>query len=195
MASLTMGGDAMSAAGGTLRETGATFDPVTQETRVQEQVSSGLCVSFRLDREWRVTRNQDTTLLQAAGNDADLEIRLRSASDLQEFPEPHLADREAAALQRTYESLIGRPAHAITHQPTGLSRVSRWSAVWVDANFAGASHALEVETFIVDLKSAALELTLTNGGTQVAHVDQIKGILSSLRIGTGTECGAPNRAG
>jgi hypothetical protein len=194
VATLMIGVDAKASASGDLWEIGVTFDPLTRETQIKERVSANLCVFFRLDEEWTLSRDTDATLLQAAGGDADLEIRLRSASELQEFPQTDLAGREAAALQRTYEGMIGKPAQAISHQPTGLSGVSRWSATWVDANLAGGNHALEVETFIVDLKSAALELTLTEPRTNTAYANQIRRILSSLRIGKGTECGSPARS-
>jgi hypothetical protein len=185
---LVLGTDAIASTGGALQETSARFDPISRETQVQEQVSAHLCVSFRLPRKWRLSRNEDGALLHAEESDEDLEIRVRSSSELQSFPQADIAAREAAALQQTYETMIGKPAQATNLQPTGLFGVSRWSATWVDANLASASRALVVETYIVDLKGAALELTLSNTGTAAEYRDQIARLLSSLRIGSGAEC-------
>jgi hypothetical protein len=166
--------------------TEAQFDPLAGETQVQERVSANRCVSFRLGREWNLSRSADATLLQAAGSEEDLEIRIRSRAELERFPQGDMAGREAAALQHTYETLVGKPAQAIHYDPTGLPSVSRWSATWIDANIAGARHSMTIETFVVDLEEDALELTLTGSGE--AYNGQVAHLLASLRVTSGAEC-------
>jgi hypothetical protein len=170
----------------------ASFDPVAQETRVREKVSADLCVSFRLARQWTLKQDKDATLqaiasLRAPSGD-DLEIRLRPAAELQTFPQADLPARDAAALQGSYEELLGKPAQSVIHQPAGPPGVSRWSATWVDQNLAGPSHALTIETFIVDLRGGgALELTM-NVGDSAAYRQEISRLLASLQVTSGVDC-------
>jgi len=171
---------------------GARFDPIAQETRVREKVSADLCVSFRLSREWTLSLGRDAALEETASLRApsgdDLEIRLRPAADLQAFPQADISARDAAALQDSYEELLGKPAQSVVHQPAGRPGVSRWSATWVDPNLAGPSHALTVETFIVDLRGdGALELTM-NAKDSGTYRQDISALLSSLQVTRGADC-------
>jgi hypothetical protein len=175
-----------------MAQIGAWFDPIAQETRVREKVSADLCVSFRLSREWTLSFDRDgaleeTAFLRAPSGD-DLEIRLRPAAELQTFPQADLSARDAAALQDSYEELLGKPAQSVIHQSAGRPGVSRWSATWVDSNLAGPSHSLTIETFIVDLRgNGALELTMNAKDSGTYH-REVSGLLSSLQVTGGADC-------
>lgn len=163
------------------------FDPVLQETQVRERVEPNLCVSFRLGREWILSRQSEGISLQTPSGE-DLDIQLRPATELRNLPQADLADREAAALQKSYERLIGKPAQAVDHQPTGSPGVTRWSAIWIDPNVDSASHSLKVETFIVDLRgNAALELTM-NAGDSATYRTETARMLASLLVTSGSDC-------
>jgi len=165
----------------------ARFDPVARQTQVRERVAEEVCVSFDLEREWSLVRLSDGTTLRAPSGD-DLDIHLRSAAELRAFPQPDIGARDAAALQESYEELIGKPAQAVDYRPTALPGVTRWSATWIDPNSEGPSHTFAFETFIVDVNgSFALELTM-NAGDESTYRIEIAHMLDSLRVTTGPEC-------
>jgi hypothetical protein len=161
----------------------ARFEPSTGQTRVTGGMAPEACVTFALRGEWRLRRADASAVLQATASEAELDIRLRPGTELRDYPQPDLAGREAAALQRIHEEVVGKPAQAVVHEPTAVASVSRWSATWIDANSPGPGHALTVETFIVDLTGrSALELTLTNAHDREAYRAEIGRLLSSLRV-------------
>jgi hypothetical protein len=167
----------------------AQFDPIRHETRIQGEILADACMTLQLTGEWKLSGSDDSRSSLATASGAEIEVRVRPAAELKSVPHGDLADREAAALQRTYEEIVGKPVQAVLHEPTGYKGVSRWSATWFDGNFANAGHSFEIETFIVEASGgSALELTFTNKGSPDAHEAAVARMLSSLRVINGSDC-------
>lgn len=153
------------------------FDPVTRQTSVSGAVPAGLCFSFSLPDEWRMSAQG----LKAVLSTVEVGIGLRAARELRDMPQPDLAGRDAAFLQRDYEALLGRPAQSVSLSSHGDA--TRWSATWVDANLPSASHAITVETLIIPLSSEwVLELSLSGIDTQEAHDVLAQRLLTRLQV-------------
>jgi len=164
------------------------FDSASQVTRIAERIAPDLCFSLHLPQEWRSKAEGAGISLEAVSFSARLEISLRSAQELRDMPQPDLASRDAAVLQRDYEHLLGRPAQSVSldRSPYGATR---WSATWIDANLPSASRSLTVETFILPLSSEwILELSLTHVEMPEVHDALIRRILSGLKIMTRKAC-------
>jgi hypothetical protein len=86
------------------------FDPMIRQTSVKGAVPSGLCFSFSLPDEWQPTAQG----LRSTRSDVEIGIGLRSAGELRDMPQPDLASRDAAFLQKDYEELLGRPAQSVS---------------------------------------------------------------------------------
>ncbi|WP_162820427.1 hypothetical protein [Microvirga calopogonii] len=155
----------------------ARFDAATHQTQVSGRVAPDLCFSFALPEEWRLTEAG----LKAVVSNADLSIALRSADELRDMPQPDLAIRDAAALQRDYERMLGRPAQSVSL--SSEAGATRWSATWIDASLPAASHAMTVETLIVPLSSEwVLELSLSGVETREAYDALTWRLLARLKV-------------
>jgi len=153
------------------------FDAATHQTQVSGKVASDLCFSFALPEEWRLTE----TGLKAVASKADLSIELRSADELRDMPQPDLAIRDAAALQRDYEEMLGRPAQSVSL--SSEAGATRWSATWIDASLPTASHAMTIETLIVPLSSEwVLELSLSGVESREAYNALAWRFLARLKV-------------
>jgi hypothetical protein len=153
------------------------FDPLIRQTSVMGAVPSGLCFSFSLPEEWRSTARG----LKSARSDVEIGIGLRSAGELRDMPQPDLASRDAAFLQKDYEELLGRPAQSVSLSSHG--KAARWSATWIDANLPSASQSMTVETLIVPLSGEwVLELSLSGIETQAAHDMLAQRLLTRLQV-------------
>jgi hypothetical protein len=153
------------------------FDPMIRQTSVKGAVPSGLCFSFSLPEEWHSTAQG----LKAAHSDVEIGIGLRSAGELRDMPQPDLASRDAAFLQKDYEALLGRPAQSVSLSSHG--KAARWSATWIDANLPSASQSMTVETLIVPLSGEwVLELSLSGVESQVAHDALAQRLLTRLQV-------------
>lgn len=166
------------------------FDPATSQTRFAGRVTPNLCFTLVLPQEWRLAAGEDLRTVLSGSDGAELEVILRSARDIEDRPEPDLAKRDAALLQRDHESLLGRPAQSVSL--TSLSSgATRWTAIWVDASLPSNSYT--AETFIVPLSSGWLmELSLANLGTQSAYEALAGSVLSSLELRQGADCRRDN---
>jgi hypothetical protein len=165
------------------------FDPSTRETRLTNRVTPGLCFSLALPQEWQPVHEGEDIRMKAVSSDAGLEIGLRSARELQDLPQPDLAQRDAAFLQRDYEGMLGRPAQSVS-LTSPVPGATRWSATWVDANLPSASRAMTIETFIVPLsRDWVLELSLTDVPAGAAYDALARSVLSGLVVRVGAACG------
>ena len=161
----------------------ARFDPATRQTWVTGRADSDLCFSLALPDEWRLSAQG----LQAIRSDVELAVSLRSAQELRDMPQPDLASRDAAVLQRDYEALLGRPAQSVSL--TSNAGATRWSATWIDAKLPTASHAMTVETLIVPLSSEwVLELSLSGVDTQEDYNALTQRLLSRLKVQGRASC-------
>ncbi|MBM1172341.1 hypothetical protein [Microvirga arabica] len=153
------------------------FDPMIRQTSVKGAAPSGLCFSFLLPEEWHSTAQG----LKAARSDVEIGIGLRSAGELRDMPQPDLASRDAAFLQKDYEELLGRPAQSVSLSSHG--KAARWSATWIDANLPSASQSMTVETLIVPLSGEwVLELSLTGVESQAAQDALAERLLTRLQV-------------
>lgn len=166
----------------------ARFDPIAQATRVAGRAAPRLCFSFSLPQEWSLEREGPKARLRAASSSVEIEMSLRSAHELRHLPQPDLASRDAALLQRDYEEILGRPAQSVS-LAASASGATRWSATWIDGNLPSASHAVTFEAFIVPLSHEwVLELSLTNGEMREVHGAFMERILSGLRVRSDAAC-------
>jgi hypothetical protein len=153
------------------------FDPMIRQTSVTGAVPSGLCFSFSLPEEWQPTAQG----LKSALSDVEIGIGLRSAGELRDMPQPDLASRDAAYLQKDYEELLGRPAQSVSLSSHG--KAARWSATWIDANLPSTSQSMTVETLIVPLSGEwVLELSVDGAETQAAHDLLAQRLLTRLQV-------------
>jgi hypothetical protein len=161
----------------------ARFDRVTRQTWVSGAVPSGLCFSFSLPNEWHSTPQG----VKAATSDVSIDIGLRSAGELRDMPQPDLASRDAAFLQRDYEELLGRPAQSVSLSSHG--NATRWSATWIDANLPSNSQAMTVEALIVPLTGEwVLELSVNSVDTQTAYEGLTQRLLARLQVQGRASC-------
>jgi len=176
-------------ANGPLGQTGigepvqARFDTATRQTWVTGRVATDLCFSLTLPDEWR----RSTQGLKAASSDVELAVSLRSAQELRDLPQPDLASRDAAVLQRDYEELLGRPAQSVSL--TSNAGATRWSATWIDASLPMSSHAMTVETLIIPLSSDwVLELSLSGVEAQEDYHALTQRLLARLKVQGRASC-------
>jgi hypothetical protein len=159
------------------------FDPATRQTSVTGAVPSGLCFAFSLPEEWRPTAQG----VKATFSAVEIGVGLRSAGELRDMPQPDLASRDAAFLQRDYEELLGRPAQSVSLSSHG--KATRWSATWIDASLPSASHAVTVETLIVPLSHDwVLELSVNGVDTQAAYDALAQRLLTRLQVQGRASC-------
>lgn len=153
------------------------FDPMIRHTSVMGAVPSGLCFSFSLPEEWQSTAQG----LKSAQSEVEIGISLRAAGELRDMPQPDLASRDAAFLQKDYEELLGRPAQSVSLSSHG--KAARWSATWIDASLPSASQSMTVEALIVPLSGDwVLELSLSGVETQAAHDLLAARLLARLQV-------------
>jgi hypothetical protein len=176
-------------AGSTEETVQARFDPASQETHVARRITPSLCLAFSLPQEWDLNTQDGKASLKAVSYDAGLDVSLRSAHELQDLPQPDLARRDAAVLQRDYESIIGRPAQSVS-LAFPAPGATRWSATWIDANLPAAASAMTIETFIVPLSNEwVLELSFTDVVSREIYNALAQKVLSGLQVRDGAACG------
>jgi hypothetical protein len=159
------------------------FDPMIRQTSVTGVVPSGLCFSFSLPEEWRRTAEG----LKAARSDVEIGIGLRSAGELRDLPQPDLASRDAAFLQKDYEELLGRPAQSVSLSSHGTA--ARWSATWIDANLPSPTQSMTIETLIVPLSGEwVLELSVNGVETKAAYDALAQRLLARLQVQGRSAC-------
>jgi hypothetical protein len=155
------------------------------QARVAGKVAPDLCFSLLLPDEWRQTEAG----LKAVSSPVELDVSLRSARELRDMPQPDLASRDAAFLQRDYEELLGRPAQSVSLSSD--AGATRWSATWIDANLPTASHAMTIEALIVPLSNEwVLELSLSGAETQGAYNAIAQRLLANLKVQGRSTCRA-----
>ncbi|QFU17597.1 hypothetical protein [Microvirga thermotolerans] len=170
----------------------ARFDPLADRTRIAHRIGN-LCVTFALPRVWRVTVQDDGHALLSAPDGTALEAVLRPARDVEDMPQPDLASRDAALLQRDHESLFGRPAQSATLVPMP-SGAKRWTATWTDANLPGASREVTLDTVIVPLSEEwLLELSLARADAPAVYGALAAEALAGLRREPASACRAAAR--
>lgn len=172
-----------------VRETAqANFDTALRQTYVSGRIAPNLCLSLTLPQEWRLREDREKIRLKATSPVAEIELGLRSARDLQDLPQPDLAGRDAAFLQRDWEGVLGRPAQSVAVESLALGAL-RWTATWFDARLPAASQAMTLETFIVPLsREWVLELSPVNVASREAYDDLVRQMLLSLGMVNLTRC-------
>jgi len=164
------------------------FDARVGQTRVLGPAAHEACFALSLPQEWRSQTGGLDTRLKAVFSNAELEVSMRPAHELRGLPQPDLASRDAALLQRDYENLLGRPAQSISLASLSTG-ATRWSATWIDAHLPSGAQGMTVETLIVPLSSDwVLELSLTNVEEKGQYETLMKAILTSLKVQRGPAC-------
>jgi hypothetical protein len=162
------------------------IDPQLHRTHVAGRVGSSQCFSFTLPQEWRSTTGGLETRLRSARSGAELVVSLRSTHELRGLPQPDLASRDAALLQKDYENLLGRPAQSVSLAALAPG-ATRWSATWIDAHLPGGP--MTVEAFIVPLSDDwVLELSLSNMDVKEEYDALARGLLANLRVQQESGC-------
>jgi hypothetical protein len=168
----------------------ARFDPAAQETRVLRHIAPSLCFSFSLPQEWELNTHDGKASLKAVAYDAELDVSLRSAHELQGLPQSDLVRRDAAFLQQDYEGILGRPAQSVS-LASSAQGATRWSATWIDANLPADASAMTIETFIVPLSNEwVLELSFTDIETREIYNALAQKVLSGLQVRGSAACGS-----
>ena len=95
----------------------ARFDPIQHETLIEGEMLTEACMSLRLTGEWTMARGHDDRFSLRSVSGAEIEVQVRPGAETDRLPQTHRADREAAALQRSYEEAVGKPVQAVMHEP------------------------------------------------------------------------------
>ncbi len=162
------------------------FDPQARRTRVAGRADSRQCFSFTLPEEWRSIAGGMEARLKSALSGAELVVNLRSSNELRGLPQPDLASRDAALLQRDYETLLGRPAQSVSLASLAPG-AARWSATWIDAQLPAGP--MTIEAFIVPLSDDwVLELSFSNLDAREEHDALVRSLLTGLRVQQGSGC-------
>lgn len=164
------------------------FDETLQETRVSAKIAPGSCLSLTLPKEWRLGASADRLRLEAASLNAAIEIAVRSARDLKDLPQPNLADRDAAFLQRTWEAALGRPAQSVS-VAFPMPGTLRWTATWFDARFPAPSQSMTIDTFIIPLtQDWVIELFPTDIVSPEAYEPLTRQVIAGLKTSATAQC-------
>jgi hypothetical protein len=82
-----------------------------------------------------------------------------------------LMPRAASNLQHEYERLLRKPVQVTTLEPTPNSAAMRWTATWIDGNFAQDDRALSLEEFILEpAPDGIVEITVSQAGERRGEV-------------------------
>lgn len=166
------------------------FEPEADRTHISSWVERNLCLMLTLPQKWRLASGNNARIVLAASDGAELEANLRPARDVRDMPQPDLASRDAALLQRDNEDMFGRPAQAATLSALS-SGAKRWTATWIDASFPAASREVTLDTIIVPLSDDwLLELSLTQVDTPAAYEALVGKLLAGLKLGLADTCQA-----
>jgi hypothetical protein len=166
----------------------AFYNRSRDETSVRGQIAADACVTMRLAKEWDLSHPADEEYALVTPSDSEIRIRVRSAAELGIASAQDLVERDSVLLRQEYEAVIGKPVQASSHEPTPFPGISRWSATWIDPNYAGPGHVLTVQAFIVPVTSGSiLELTFAGGDARLPDF-VVSDTLASLRIDRGRSC-------
>jgi hypothetical protein len=132
---------------------------------IRSVIGADLCVSLRLPGRWKVEHPEPHRINAIdAEKGAQIEIIAYADADFEPGPET-LIRRAALNLQQEYERLLGRPAQMTTLEPVPSSPAMRWTATWIDGNFAPDDHALSFETFILEpILNRIVQISISEAG-------------------------------
>jgi hypothetical protein len=124
--------------------------PVGRTTMIRSAIGPDLCVSLELPGLWNVERPEPHRI-NAIDAEKGTEIEVLAHTDEDFAPGPGtLIERAASNLQLEYERLLGKPAQVTTLEPIPGSGAIRWTATWIDGNFAQDDRVLSLEEFILE---------------------------------------------
>jgi hypothetical protein len=119
-------------------------------TLVRSALGPDLCVTLRLPGAWKVEQPEPGRI-NAIEPEQGAEIGIVAHTDADFAPGPGmLIERAASKLQREYERLLGKPAQVTTLEPSSLSPARRWTATWIDGNFAPDDRVFSLEQFLIE---------------------------------------------
>jgi hypothetical protein len=135
-------------------------------------IDSHRCLSIRLPGLWDVERpGPHQVKAKNTKTGAEIEVMAYDGSEFEPGPET-LIERAASNLQHEYEWILGKPAQSTMLEPASpVSSAMRWTATWVDANFAQADRTLSLEAFIIEpIPNRIVEFRMDSGGEWRAEV-------------------------
>jgi hypothetical protein len=156
-------------------------------TMIRSALGPDLCVSVELPGVWKVEQSErrGITAIEAEKG-AEIEIVAYTDADFPPGPET-LMRRAASNLQDENDRLLGKPAQVTTLEPVPISSAMRWTATWIDGNFAQDDRALSIEGFIIEpVPNRVVEVAVSTVGEWRAKV--IGMALETVRIGLAPAC-------
>ena len=156
-------------------------------TMIRSALGPDLCVSLQLPGLWKVER-PDPHRINAVEAERGAEIGIVAYTDADFAPGPEaLMVRAASSLQREYEQLLGKPAQVTTVEPGPISSAVRWTATWVDGNFAQDDRAFSLEEFIIEpVPNRIVEITVSQGRGERGQV--VGPALETLTVQSAPAC-------
>jgi hypothetical protein len=141
-------------------------------TLIRSAVGGDLCISVRLMGQWTVEHDGEWLRAIDVEDEAELQIIVLNDADLAPGPET-LTERASASLQDEYERLLGKPAQVVTLERVPASSATRWTATWVDSNFASEDRELSLEAFIFEpVANRVVEMTVSGGSERRGTIVQ-----------------------
>jgi hypothetical protein len=139
--------------------------PAGRTTTIRSAIGPDLCVSLDLPGLWKVERPEPHRI-NAIDADKGTLIEILAYTERDFAPGPGtLIQRAAANLQQEYERLLGKPVQATTLEPVPGHAAMRWTATWIDGNFAQDDRALSLEEFILEpVPDRIVELKVSQAG-------------------------------
>ena len=137
----------------------------TGRTTIRSAISPDLCVSLELPGLWKVERPEPHRI-NAVEAEKGTAIEILAYTDEDFAPGPGtLIQRAASNLQQEYERLLGKPVQVTTLEPVPGYGAMRWTATWIDGNFAQDDRALSLEEFILEpVPDRIVEIKVSQAG-------------------------------
>lgn len=134
-------------------------------TTIRSAISPDLCVSLELPGLWKVERPEPHRI-NAVEAEKGTAIEILAYTDEDFAPGPGtLIQRAASNLQQEYERLLGKPVQVTTLEPVPGYGAMRWTATWIDGNFAQDDRALSLEEFILEpVPDRIVEIKVSQAG-------------------------------
>ncbi len=134
-------------------------------TTIRSAISPDLCVSLELPGLWKV-EHPEPHRINAVEAEKGTAIEILAYTDEDFAPGPGtLIQRAASNLQQEYERLLGKPVQVTTLEPVPGYGAMRWTATWIDGNFAQDDRALSLEEFILEpVPDRIVEIKVSQAG-------------------------------
>lgn len=139
--------------------------PAGRTTMIRSAIGPDLCLSLELPGLWKFERVEPHRI-NAIDAEKGSAIEILAYTDEDFAPGPGtLIERAASNLQQEYERLLGKPVQVTTLEPVPGYGAMRWTATWIDGNFAQDDRALSLEEFILEpVPDRIVEIKVSQAG-------------------------------